>query len=104
MPLEGRGNYYTSKRGAMEWSLIRLFRGGWPASLVHVIGMQSRVRTIEHRNKCPGWPEGRPPLRCGFVSDLHAGPTTHPSLLEEAFASLERAKPDLLLLGGDYVF
>ena len=36
-------------------------------------------------------------------SDLHAGPTTHPAVLDEAFAALAAATPSRLL-GGDYVF
>ena len=44
------------------------------------------------------------PLRIAFASDLHAGPSTHPSLLDEAFAALAEIEADLILLGGDYVF
>ena len=44
------------------------------------------------------------PLRIAFASDLHAGPTTHASVLDDAFAQLAAAEPDVLLLGGDYVF
>ncbi|HET8646753.1 MAG TPA: metallophosphoesterase, partial [Vicinamibacteria bacterium] len=47
---------------------------------------------------------GRPPLRIGFVSDLHLGPTTPIRLVENAFAELGAARLDLLALGGDYVF
>ena len=39
-----------------------------------------------------------------FASDLHIGPTTPPALLDAAFAQLRAWAPDLLLLGGDYVF
>jgi predicted MPP superfamily phosphohydrolase len=44
------------------------------------------------------------PLRIGFVSDLHLGPTTPNALLEDAFTRLSTARLDVLLLGGDYVF
>ena len=43
------------------------------------------------------------PLRVGFASDFHAGPTLHPRLLNEAMAALRDAHLDLLLLGGDFV-
>ena len=43
-------------------------------------------------------------MKIAFASDLHAGPTTHPSVLDEAFAALAAAEPDMVLLGGDYVF
>jgi predicted MPP superfamily phosphohydrolase len=40
----------------------------------------------------------------GFVSDVHLGPTTPAPLLAAAFGHLARARLDVLLLGGDYVF
>jgi predicted MPP superfamily phosphohydrolase len=45
-----------------------------------------------------------PPLRIAFASDLHIGPTTSPHTLDRAFELLSAARPDVLLLGGDYVF
>ncbi|MBC7977333.1 MAG: metallophosphoesterase, partial [Myxococcales bacterium] len=45
-----------------------------------------------------------PPLRIAFASDLHAGPTTHPTVLDDGFAALAAAEADVILLGGDYVF
>jgi len=59
---------------------------------------------VRHRVDVAGWPAGLTPIRVAFVSDLHAGPTTHPSLFDEAFAQLAAAGADLVLLGGDYVF
>jgi uncharacterized protein len=68
------------------------------------VGLQRPVRVVHHRVAAPGWPVGQPPLRVAFISDLHAGPTTHPSLLDEAFERLVAARADVVLLGGDYVF
>ncbi len=65
--------------------------------------MQRRVQVRRHRVPVVRWPSARP-LRIAFISDLHAGPTTHASLLDEAFAQLAAADADLVLLGGDYVF
>jgi predicted MPP superfamily phosphohydrolase len=104
VPLDGRGNFYSKTRAASEWLLARAYRGGWPARVVRGIGLQPRVRTIEHVIPCGGWPEGARTLRIAFVSDLHAGPTTHPSMLEDAVRALRSAAPDVLLLGGDYVY
>jgi predicted MPP superfamily phosphohydrolase len=39
-----------------------------------------------------------------FLSDLHLGPTTATETLDHAFAAITEARPDVLLLGGDYVF
>jgi hypothetical protein len=104
MPLEGRGKDYSATRAASEWLLARAFRGGWTARLVHRLGLQPAVVTIEHRITCLRWPEAVRPLRIGFVSDLHQGPTTHSSLLAEAAHALRAAQPDVLLLGGDHVY
>jgi predicted MPP superfamily phosphohydrolase len=49
-------------------------------------------------------PRGAAPLRVGFVSDIHIGPTTPPRLLDAAFSCLAAESLDVLLLGGDYVF
>lgn len=104
MPLEGRGREYSPTRAASEWLLARVYRGGWTPRLVRRLGLQPAVATVEHHVRCARWPDHAPPLRIGFVSDLHAGPTTHPSLLDEAASALRAAKPDVLLLGGDYVY
>jgi hypothetical protein len=103
MPREGRGTSYSKKRGAAEWLLARAYRGGWPASLARAARLQDRVRTETHRVACAAWPDGVRPLRIAFASDFHAGPTTHRTLLEEAARALEQARPDVVLLGGDYV-
>jgi len=104
MPLEGRGTSYSKKRRAIESTLSLAMAKGWAPSLLRRFGLQPPVRTRLHYIACARWPEGVRPLRAGFVSDLHAGPTTHPSLHEEAAQALARAEPDVLLLGGDYVF
>jgi predicted MPP superfamily phosphohydrolase len=45
-----------------------------------------------------------PGCRIAFVSDLHIGPTTPEPLLRRVFAAIRDAEPDVLLLGGDYVY
>ncbi|MBA2541663.1 MAG: metallophosphoesterase family protein [Deltaproteobacteria bacterium] len=104
MPLRGRGAHYSIGRRAVEWTLHNAYRGHWPARLVRALGMQRRVQVRHHRVAVAGWPSTVRPLRIAFISDLHAGPTTHSSLLDEAFAQLAAADADLVLLGGDYVF
>lgn len=102
MPLRGRGRRYSRGRHAVEWALANAYRGHWPAKLVKALRLQPRVRTVHHGVATPRW-SGRS-LRIAFASDLHAGPTTHPSALDDAFAALAAARPDVVLLGGDYVF
>ena len=48
-------------------------------------------------------PSGAPPLRIAFASDFHAGATTDRRVLEAACAAIAEERPDLLLLGGDFV-
>jgi len=45
----------------------------------------------------------RVPLIIAFASDFHAGPTTHPEIFSELFDKLTDIRPDVLLLGGDFV-
>jgi predicted MPP superfamily phosphohydrolase len=80
-----------------------LYVGGWAARLWARVPGATEVQLIEHTLDL-GRDPGRPPLRLAFASDLHIGPTTPPALLDNAFALLERARPDVLALGGDYVF
>ncbi len=51
----------------------------------------------------PGWPEGHAPLRIALLSDLHAGsPYVDAAKIERAVALINGARPDLVVLLGDY--
>lgn len=102
MPLAGRGRHYTRARHVVEWTLANLYRGNWPAKAVQALGLQAPIRVREHTVVAPRYVG--PPVRIAFASDLHAGPTTHPAVLDDAFAVLARLRADAILLGGDYVF
>jgi predicted MPP superfamily phosphohydrolase len=106
MPLEGRGWYYSRKRNAMEWVVGRVWHGGWGPRLLQRVGLGGSVRVVrEHiAIERARWPKGARPLRVGFVSDLHAGPTTHPELIREAITKVRALDADVVLLGGDYVY
>lgn len=88
----------------VEWTLANAYRRDWPARIVRKLGMQRGVRVRSDRVATARWPSGARPLRIAFASDLHAGPTTHPSVLDDAFAALAAVEADVILLGGDYVF
>jgi predicted MPP superfamily phosphohydrolase len=68
-----------------------------------LFGTPRNVTTTEHDIRLAEWPQDTPPLRIAFASDFHAGPTTHPDLWAAACDALNRAEPDILLLGGDFV-
>jgi len=99
---DGRGGSYTRLRGAYESAARVLYRGDWPRALWGLVPGACDVRRVDQRIAL--LPPGAAPVRAAFVSDLHLGPTTPPRLLDAAFAALAAAQPDLLLLGGDYVF
>ncbi len=80
-----------------------MYWGGWPARLARLVGLQGRFGVSSHTLPVSATRRTAPPIRIGFVSDLHAGPATHPRLVADACRALAQAKPDLLLLGGDFV-
>jgi uncharacterized protein len=43
------------------------------------------------------------PLIVAFASDFHAGPSTHPAVFTALIDQIIGQRPDVLLLGGDYV-
>jgi predicted MPP superfamily phosphohydrolase len=80
-----------------------IYRNGWPARLARRLGHRPAVRVAEHAIELPaGVPTART-LTVAFASDFHAGPTTSPELLRQAAEALEAVRPDVLLLGGDFV-
>jgi predicted MPP superfamily phosphohydrolase len=93
---------YSSEHLRMEKAMVLAYAGGWPAALWGMFPAAARVRLVEHaldRHRT-----GRPPLRIAFASDLHLGPTTPRVVLDKAFDLLRASRPDVLALGGDYVF
>jgi len=98
---QGRGRNYSPLRGLTESALRLLYMGGWPGALWGRLPGATDVVVLRDTLAIPGLER---PLRLAFASDLHIGPTTPPALLERAFDALAEASPDLLVLGGDYVF
>jgi predicted MPP superfamily phosphohydrolase len=99
----GRGRSYTRLRGLVESAQSLAYAGGWPARLLGQVPAASRVRVLRHRFELLPRAAGRRPLRLAFISDLHLGVLTPMKLVEQAFASLQEAEPDVLVMGGDYV-
>lgn len=80
-----------------------VFVGGWAATVAHQLGLQGRIVASEHEVVLDGGAKLPRELRVAFASDFHAGPLTDPRLLRRAFERIGEWKPDLVLLGGDFV-
>lgn len=76
---------------------------GWPAQLAYHVGFQRSVSVEGHAIVVPQSPSSMPEVTIAFASDFHAGPVTHPRLLEAACQALRSSRPDVVLLGGDFV-
>ena len=80
-----------------------VYAGGWPSWLARPLGLQGRLHLTTHQLTIANDGAPIPPLRIAFASDLHGGPGTHPATIRRACRLLAEAKPQLLLLGGDFV-
>jgi len=90
-------------RNAFERVLNAALLQGRLAGISYRLGGLGRVRvTRQDVDLGPARRLARP-LRIGFASDFHAGPTTHPAVYDDLLAAIRAERPDVLLLGGDYV-
>jgi hypothetical protein len=93
-------------RGTLEAFFEALFRpANWGARLAYTVGLQGRLQTSTLSLDLSTAPAAgkRRPLRIAFASDFHAGGLTDDRLIERACEALAELKPDVLLLGGDFV-
>jgi predicted MPP superfamily phosphohydrolase len=90
-------------RHATERALDALLLKGRVAGLSYRLGGLGRLRVTRHSVALDAGKALPRPLKIGFASDFHAGPTTHPGLFDDLRLALAAERPDLLLLGGDYV-
>lgn len=90
-------------RNLVERVLNTFLRSGRLARFSYRLGAMGHARVTRHEVVlAPGQALPRP-LKIAFASDFHAGPTTAPALFDELLALVEAERPDVLLLGGDYV-
>jgi predicted MPP superfamily phosphohydrolase len=100
-----RGRHFSARRRLVEAALRLAYPGDWPARMWGLVPGATRVEVVRHSLPLlPKRDHDRPPLRLAFASDLHLGPTTPRRTLDRAFDALAAIEPDVLLLGGDYVF
>ncbi len=104
MGLQGRGKNYSALKEIVENTMIAVYGEGWPAKAARAFGFQRDILVREQIVPIRGLPAGQDSIRMAFISDLHAGPTTCPNLLLRTVDLLKKLQPDLLLIGGDFVF
>ena len=80
-----------------------LYGTGWPVRLVRACGIRPTVKLTQLVVPLPADARLARPIRLAYASDFHAGPTTDPHVLRAACELLREARPDVLLLGGDFV-
>lgn len=92
------------ERQRLEMILDRGFRPGrWAARASYALGLQGGPEVYVDEQHVQARHPMRAPLRIAFASDFHAGPTTDDRILADACARLDALRPDVILLGGDFV-
>jgi uncharacterized protein len=79
-----------------------IFGGKLVSMLANRLGLRNGLRSIHFTVDCPGLLGNGQKPRVVFASDFHAGSLTEDSLLD-CFDRIQKAKPHLVLLGGDFV-
>ena len=95
-------NYSPWKR-ASERVYAALTPAEWPARLAWTLYPRADVDVEEHSIVVGRGLAADAGLRIAFASDFHAGPATPWRVIETAVATLDGLRPDVLLLGGDFV-
>lgn len=99
----GRGRHHSGLRRLALQVLDTLLLNGLVARWSYRCGLHGRLRVSEHEVCLTAGKPLAQPLLLAFASDFHAGPATHPRLFASLIDELTRCRPDVLLLGGDYV-
>jgi predicted MPP superfamily phosphohydrolase len=101
MPGRGRHN---SRMQQISVALLNVsLLGGLVARWSYRFGLHGKLRITRHELQLePG--QLTRPLVIAFASDFHGGPTTHPDLFAVLLEAVIAERPDVLLLGGDYVW
>jgi hypothetical protein len=98
-----RGRHNGRWRRISEAAINAALTGGWITKLSYRCGLHGKLRVSTHDIRIPAEKRLPAPLTLAFASDFHAGPTTDPQVFATLLDELVVHKPDVLLLGGDYV-
>ena len=89
-----------------------LFYSGVTAASTAVVGFSTAIagectenlEVVETNIPLENLPNEFESFRIGFISDLHLGLAVRTNLVREAAELLNKAKVDLLIMGGDYLW
>jgi len=98
-----RGTHHSGLRRLALDVLDALLLNGLAAGWSYRCGLHGKLRVSEHEVRLAGGRSLPRPLSLAFASDFHAGPATDPRMFAHLIEELARFRPDVLLLGGDYV-
>jgi uncharacterized protein len=84
---------------ASDASLLRGFVAKWS----YRCGLHGKLGVSTYDIRVRKEQRSAAPLVVAFASDFHAGPSTHPALFTSLVNAIIAQRPDVLLLGGDYV-
>lgn len=98
-----RGTHHSGPRRLALDVLDALLLNGLAAGWSYRCGLHGKLRVSEHEVRLAGGRSLPRPLSLAFASDFHAGPATDPRMFAHLIEELARFRPDVLLLGGDYV-
>jgi uncharacterized protein len=97
----GKRNHWHRRVG--EHLLDTILLSGLFAKWSYHFGLHGRFRVTRHDVSLPAGKRLPRPLTIAFASDFHAGPTTHPAIFDDLLDGIQLHRPDILLLGGDFV-
>ncbi|MFZ2492229.1 MAG: metallophosphoesterase [Thermoanaerobaculia bacterium] len=89
-----------------EPEVVRLRRAHVPFAWLRKLGAHNDVYDIEvthHEVVVDGLPEAFDGFRIAFLTDTHVASFVRPAFYREAVSQAMRFRPDLVLLGGDFV-
>ena len=98
-----RGRRNSRIRQIAMATLDAALLGGLVSKWSYYWGWHGNLKVTTHEIRLAEETRFPAPLLIAFASDFHAGPTTHPEVFATLADELFDRRPDVLLLGGDFV-
>lgn len=103
MTASPRGNHNHLWRHLGELILDTLLCRGLLAKFCYRLGLHGKLSITQFTISLTPSRALPRPLTIAFLSDFHAGPTTHPQIFRDAFDVIAKHEVSLLLLDGDFI-